>query len=375
MATMEELYQQYLLTQPGGGGSQNRYRELMSQMRPFANPYPASTGLLAGAVPRTPDIDPLGTYSSGGGGGSGGGMTDSTWDGMTDAQKADFYANNPNMAGITQFGQNIFGLSSLGQAQALFDRDRVNREGLIAQGFDFNAYQKARDDFRETEREYTRQQEAIAQARAQAQAQAQAEAAQAQAEAAIGSYAGASFAEQQAIQQALAEQAAMNQPAPAFVPNATPQEIMARGAAYMAQLDAAQQAIAQQASNDAAEAAVGSYGGASFAEQQAINDAISAAQAQSISDQSGANYGGYDTSYGSGDTSGGFGEGQYAKGGKVIKDHLKGPDPKGPDEGYGALLGGEFVIKKSAVKKYGEGLLSMINDGKIPAKKMKSLLG
>jgi hypothetical protein len=36
---------------------------------------------------------------------------------------------------------------------------------------------------------------------------------------------------------------------------------------------------------------------------------------------------------------------------------------------------GEYVIKKSSVKKYGQGLLDMINDGKIPAKKMKSLLG
>jgi len=65
----------------------------------------------------------------------------------------------------------------------------------------------------------------------------------------------------------------------------------------------------------------------------------------------------------------------FAKGGKVTKNRLKGPDPKGPDEGYGALLSGEYVIKKSAVKKYGQGLLDMINDGKIPAKKMKSLLG
>jgi hypothetical protein len=71
----------------------------------------------------------------------------------------------------------------------------------------------------------------------------------------------------------------------------------------------------------------------------------------------------------------GDGDSGYAKGGKVTKDRLKGPDPKGPDEGYGALLSGEYVIKKSAVKKYGQGLLGMINDGKIPAKKMKSLLG
>jgi hypothetical protein len=71
----------------------------------------------------------------------------------------------------------------------------------------------------------------------------------------------------------------------------------------------------------------------------------------------------------------GDGDSGWAKGGKVTKDRLKGPDPKGPDEGYGALLSGEYVIKKSAVKKYGQGLLDMINDGKIPAKKMKSLLG
>lgn len=71
----------------------------------------------------------------------------------------------------------------------------------------------------------------------------------------------------------------------------------------------------------------------------------------------------------------GDGDSGWAKGGKVTKDRLKGPDPKGPDEGYGALLSGEYVIKKSAVKKYGQGLLDMINDGKIPAKKLKSLLG
>lgn len=94
---------------------------------------------------------------------------------------------------------------------------------------------------------------------------------------------------------------------------------------------------------------------------QSMQDALAAdtaaAQAQSISDQSNAG----STGYGTGDTSGGFGEGQYAHGGKVNSNHLKGPDPKGPDEGYGALQGGEFVVKKAAVKKYGEGLLNRIN--------------
>jgi len=117
----------------------------------------------------------------------------------------------------------------------------------------------------------------------------------------------------------------------------------------------------------AANAAAESYGGASMAEQQAMNDAIG----QSISDQSsaGSSAGGY----GTGDTSGGFGEGQYNMGGPV--DRVGGPNPPGPDDGTGMLQLGEYVIKKSAVDKYGTGLLNMINNGKIPAKKMKSLLG
>jgi hypothetical protein len=60
-------------------------------------------------------------------------------------------------------------------------------------------------------------------------------------------------------------------------------------------------------------------------------------------------------------------------GGLVTK--IFGPDPAGPDEGQINIQRGEYVIKKSSVKKYGAGLLDMINEGKIPAKKMKSLLG
>ena len=52
-----------------------------------------------------------------------------------------------------------------------------------------------------------------------------------------------------------------------------------------------------------------------------------------------------------------------------------GPDPAGPDEGQVNMMRGEYVIKKSSVNKYGKGLLDMINEGKVPAKKIKSLLG
>ena len=73
---------------------------------------------------------------------------------------------------------------------------------------------------------------------------------------------------------------------------------------------------------------------------------------------------------------GGVGEsvsGTYNQGGMV--DGLFGMNPPGPDDGAGYLDRGEYVIKKSSVNKYGRGLLDMINEGKVPAKKMKSLLG
>ena len=65
------------------------------------------------------------------------------------------------------------------------------------------------------------------------------------------------------------------------------------------------------------------------------------------------------------------GSGAYM-GGLITK--VFGPDPAGPDEGQINIQRGEYVIKKSSVKKYGKGLLDMINDGKIPAKKIRSLL-
>jgi hypothetical protein len=114
---------------------------------------------------------------------------------------------------------------------------------------------------------------------------------------------------------------------------------------------------------------------AAAAEATVANDIDAASATEGFS------VGGGDSGYsggttGAGNEGGGIGAGEgLAQGGKVTKRHLKGPDPKGPDEGYGALLSGEYVIKKSAVNKYGTGLLDMINDGKIPAKKMKSLLG
>jgi hypothetical protein len=79
---------------------------------------------------------------------------------------------------------------------------------------------------------------------------------------------------------------------------------------------------------------------------------------------------------GDGGTGAGAGTGNaMAKGGYVHEGKMFGANPPGPDDGAVNLDIGEYVIKKSSVNKYGRGLLDMINEGKVSAKKMKSLLG
>jgi hypothetical protein len=62
------------------------------------------------------------------------------------------------------------------------------------------------------------------------------------------------------------------------------------------------------------------------------------------------------------------------KGGHVSMMHLQGPNPMGPDDGYGALKDGEYVINDKAVKKYGIELMNLINSGKISKGKLRGLL-
>jgi hypothetical protein len=78
--------------------------------------------------------------------------------------------------------------------------------------------------------------------------------------------------------------------------------------------------------------------------------------------------------FGGNDGSGaGFG-GIYSRGGYVNKKHLKGPNPMGPDDGYGGLDDGEFVINAKSVGKYGIELMNAINAGKISKGKLRGLL-
>ena len=67
-------------------------------------------------------------------------------------------------------------------------------------------------------------------------------------------------------------------------------------------------------------------------------------------------------SYGGGDAGFGGNSQAFNQGGMVTPERLMGRAPA-PDDGYGALQGGEYVITKAAVEKYGKRLLDAINNG------------
>lgn len=135
----------------------------------------------------------------------------------------------------------------------------------------------------------------------------------------------------------------------------------------------------------------GGYGvtsatGAGIASNPMSVDPATAQGQQSYGGPESSDLGGYSSPAGSdsgssGAFGGGFGDGDFgggdglwAKGGRVTKNRLHGPDPMGPDDGFGGLDDGEFVIKKSAVNKYGIELMNAINAGKISKGKLRGLL-
>lgn len=66
--------------------------------------------------------------------------------------------------------------------------------------------------------------------------------------------------------------------------------------------------------------------------------------------------------FGGGDAGFGGGRQAFNQGGMVTPDRLMGRAPA-PDDGYGALQGGEYVITKAAVEKYGKAMMDAINNG------------
>ena len=121
--------------------------------------------------------------------------------------------------------------------------------------------------------------------------------------------------------------------------------------------------------------ATGGGGGGAVGSDGSSSDGASSGSsgdgASSGSSGDGASGGGGDSSS---DYMGGFiGMPQYIQG-MVTRQNTFGDNPEGPDDAYRKTQLGEYVIKKSAVQRYGRGLLDMINSESIPKTKLRGLL-
>lgn len=118
---------------------------------------------------------------------------------------------------------------------------------------------------------------------------------------------------------------------------------------------------------------VGPMPATSLADKMAADKALADVLGLGVGGYGGGSMGGGGSYGGPGGAGFGGGSQAFAKGGMVnMKRQMH--NPPGPDDGYAALDNGEYVIRKSAVQKYGPNIFEQINAGRIPAKRLKSLL-
>ena len=253
------------------------------------------------------------------GGGGDGRSSNPGWDAMTNAEKAAFYSDNPTMAGITQFGQKALGYAPFGvglamRAQQAMFPQFVAEQQSVARGIDPGTGLQVGG---------------------------------------YGSQPGTSgitptglYGDQFAGQQSTATGffgglAGRTEQAPAPVENreSTPVGFSSPTANFGKESSIPTGGIVSPGMD------AGVYGGGAGAP--------------------GANADGF----GGGDAGFGGNSQAFNQGGMVRLKDLLGKAP-GPDDGYGALQDGEFVIKKDAVKRYGVKMLEQINRRKLAKKQV-----
>ena len=249
------------------------------------------------------------------GGGGDGRSANPGWDAMSNAEKAAFYSNNPTMAGITQFGQQAlnyapFGVGMAMRAQQAMFPQFVADQQSVARGIDPGTGLQ------------------------------------------VGGYGsqpgtsgitptglyGDQFAGMPAPQSKGMFQSFLNSVLPSSSVSLSPAPVEDRTPTPNPYGPVGLY-------GDAAAGTTSSYGGGA--------------------DAPGANADGY----GGGDAGFGGRSQAFNQGGMVRLKDLLGKAP-GPDDGYGALQDGEFVIKKDAVKRYGVKMLEQINRRKIAKKQV-----
>ena len=239
----------------------------------------------------------------GGGGGGDGRSSNPGWDALSNAEKAAYYSDNPTMAAITQGLQKGFGSTSYGMLQNAMFPQFVAEQQSVARGIDPGTGLQVGG---------------------------------------YGSQPGTSgitptglYGDQYAgetapqsrgmfesfLNSVLPSSSVQLDPAPVETREATPNPYGPVGL-Y----------------GDAAAGTTSSYGGGG--------------------DAPGANADGF----GGGDAGFGGGSQAFNQGGMVTPERLMGRAPA-PDDGYGALQGGEYVITKAAVERYGKAMMDAINNG------------
>jgi len=280
-----------------------------------------------------------------GGRNDGSGSRNPGWDAMTDTQKAAYYSDNPTMAGITQFGQQAlnyapYGVGMLMKAQQSMFPDFSREQGMVNRGIDPGTGLQ------------------------------------------VGGYGSSqppnlqSFDTPTPTPTGLYGDQFAGMPAPAkpnnffasLLSGILPSSNVSLTPAPVESREATPVGFSSPTANFGKESSIPTAGvnsGAFLSRDQRIEQAARDATSRQSSAEgvAAANISGYsggENSFGGGSRS--FGEGQYNQGGMVNAQHLMGRAPA-PDDGYGALQGGEYVITKAAVERYGKAMMDAINNG------------
>ena len=244
------------------------------------------------------------------GGGGDGRSSNSGWDALSNAEKAAYYSDNPTMAAVTQFGQKAIGYAPFGvglamKAQELMFPQFVAEQASIARGIDPATGLQ------------------------------------------VGGY-GSQPGPSGITPTGLYGDQFAGMPAPAKPDNFF--------ASLLSGILPSSKVTLDPAPVETREATPNPYAGE--------NPSLSS---------TGSGFAGADVGFGGGFTGGvatGTSGGSpaeasdlgYNQGGMVNAQHLMGRAPA-PDDGYGALQGGEYVITKAAVERYGKAMMDAINNG------------
>ena len=247
-------------------------------------------------------------------GGGGNERTPTAFDTMTNAQKAGYYSDNPTMAAITQGLQKGFGSTSYGMLQNAMFPQFVAEQQSVARGIDpgtglqVGGYgsQPGTSGITPT-----------------------------------GLY-GDQFAGETAPQSRGMFESFLNSVLPSSSVQLDPAPVEDRAPTPVG--------FSSPTANFGKESSIPTEG--------IVSPGMDAGVYGGGGDAPGANADGF----GGGDAGFGGGSQAFNQGGMVNAQHLMGRAPA-PDDGYGALQGGEYVITKAAVERYGKAMMDAINNG------------